>query len=244
MDFGVAPDALVSRGTSIKQRSNPFNPDWPLSAWSCPYFSLKACPPKHYSDIKHTKGKAASPFNIDTPRKTRRDFGDPAHALDYLLREDEHTPAEDKSVSTREDTIQKPYTMSLTIFVGKKRVHKLAHIRNAIRKRLRLAVRHVVQDGIVLVRGNIFTRNASSAPAHHLLPRHRYLMQTSLELYRMPMEQLVPLVGEALRETYVSHPKIPGEIIKDLLIHLIRNLGRSISWTTCVRKSSPKHRTL
>jgi hypothetical protein len=30
-------------------------------------------------------------------------------------------------------------------------------------------------------------------------------MQTSLDLYRMPMDKLVPLVTEALRGIYVSH---------------------------------------
>lgn len=93
--------------------------------------------------------------------------------------------------------------MSLTIRVSKKKINKLASVRNKIRKRLTAAIRLVVQSGISPDLVHSFQRKAVTGPAHHLLPGHKYTMQTSLELYRMPMDQLVPLVAEALRKIYV-----------------------------------------
>lgn len=98
--------------------------------------------------------------------------------------------------------------MSLTIIVSKNKIHKLAHVRNKIRKRIRAAVRLVVQSGILPSGRNSFSQAPVTGPAHHLLPGHRYMMQTSLELYRMPMDKLVPLIKDAFRAVYVRLPAI------------------------------------
>lgn len=148
-----------------------------------------------------------SPFPTTIPRKTRQDFGTPSLALDHLILEDKRISSDEKKALREENARQKSYVMSLTIYVSKKKIHKLAHVRNTIRKRIRAAIRLVVQGGIEPT-GEGALKRAVTGPAHHLLPGHRYMVQTSLEVYRMPMDQLVPLMAQALREIYVSVPSV------------------------------------
>lgn len=181
-----------------------------MTAWSCPIFSVLAVPP--YRKSATSSGRRArvypSPFPVTIPRKSRADFGEPSQALDNIIFQDETIPKAEKAALRKESSKQHPYTMSLTIIVSKNKIHKLAHVRNKIRKRIRAAVRLVVQSGILPSGRNSFSQAPVTGPAHHLLPGHRYMMQTSLELYRMPMDKLVPLIKDAFRAVYVRLPTI------------------------------------
>jgi hypothetical protein len=99
---------------------------------------------------------------------------------------------------------KKHYTMYLTIIVSKKKIHKLAFVRNKIRKKVRAAIRLVVQDGLRPLQGkdSSIEMTGKMGPAHYLLPGHRYTMQTSLEIYRMPLVEILGLVSDGLRRIY------------------------------------------
>lgn len=201
----IKPEPLrASRpGSPAVQHSNPWNPDWPTTVWSCAYFSIKATPPKRANSTRVLQN-TRSPFPKAIPPKSRRDFGEPALALDHIVLRDPDVSVTDKRIVRAEARRHKSYTMSLTIYVGKKKIHKLATIRAQIRQRVRAAIRLFVQSGISSTSENNFVRNPVTGNAHHLLPGHFYTMQTSLELYRMPMEQLIPLLSEGLTKIYVS----------------------------------------
>ena len=201
----LIPEGLRANrpGCPAVQHTNPWNPEWPATVWSCPYFSIKATPPKRATSTRVPRS-VKSPFPKTIPRKSRRDFGEPALALDHIVLQDPSISSKDKAIVRSEAKRHKAYTMSLTIFVGKKKIHKLATVRAQIRKRIRAAIRLFVQGGLSTTTGYTFTQKKVTGPAHHLLPGHYYTMQTSLELYRMPMERLFALISEGLTKIYVS----------------------------------------
>lgn len=209
LDTSIRPEPLRQSGSvpAAFQRSNPDDPEWPIPAWSCQFFSLNAVPPsrtKHQSSKRDKKTWDISPFPATTPRKSRQDFGTPSLALDHIVLQDKSTSSDEKEALLEEREKQKSYVMSLTIYASKKRIHKLAHVRNTVRKRIRAAIRLIVQGGLAPSTTSTFKRRIKG-PAHYLLPGHRYTVQTSLELYRLPMDQLVLLMTQALRQIFVSY---------------------------------------
>ncbi|KAK9898119.1 hypothetical protein P389DRAFT_210460 [Cystobasidium minutum MCA 4210] len=199
----IYPEPLRLKGSSPSavHVSNPWNPEWPATAWSCLYFSIKATPPRRAASRKRSQN-VASPFPRTVPPKSRADFGEPALAFDHIVLQDSAIPFKEKAIVRAEAKRHKSYAMSLTIIVGKKKIHKLSTVRAQIRKRVRAAVRLFVQAGMTSdEKGNADCKDIRG-PAHHLLPGHYYTMATSLDLYRMPMDKLLPLISEGLTKIY------------------------------------------
>ncbi|GAA5894920.1 uncharacterized protein JCM6883_002254 [Sporobolomyces salmoneus] len=101
---------------------------------------------------------------------------------------------------------KKPYTMDLTIFCSKKKVHKSAVIRERCKRRLREAVRLVVTRGahsgktegenhIELKEEDV----RQLGPRKWLMPGYHYIANVTLEIYRAPLEQLVEEMSKALK---------------------------------------------
>ncbi|GAA5844900.1 hypothetical protein JCM9279_000037 [Rhodotorula babjevae] len=108
-------------------------------------------------------------------------------------------------------TRAKPYTLDLTLFASKKRVHKSAVVRERCKRRVREAIRLVVvrgaraaregeeaeADGEGLVRREEDVRE--TGPRKWLVPGHHYIMSITLEVYRAPLPVLVEQLRTALR---------------------------------------------
>ncbi|GAA5929019.1 hypothetical protein JCM10213_004969 [Rhodosporidiobolus nylandii] len=109
----------------------------------------------------------------------------------------------------------KPYTLSLTLFVSKKKVHKSAVVRERCKRRVREAVRLVVARGAraeeeqegegeggkrVRLRERKDGGEWETGPGRWLLPGYHYILSlSSLEAYRMPLPDLVDEVRNALQ---------------------------------------------
>ncbi|TNY23968.1 small nuclear ribonucleo protein polypeptide A [Rhodotorula diobovata] len=115
------------------------------------------------------------------------------------------------SHSHRSNTQPKPYTLDLTLFASKKRVHKSAVVRERCKRRVREAVRLVVARG---ARGCAAAPTAAAAgegletreedlretgPRKWLVPGHHYILSLTLEVYRAPLPLLVDHLRTALR---------------------------------------------
>ncbi|GAA5924280.1 ribonuclease P protein component [Sporobolomyces koalae] len=109
-------------------------------------------------------------------------------------------------IDHKQDT--KPYTMDLTVFCSKKKVHKSAVIRERCKRRLRQVVRLVVTRGIQPeLEGKGFDEELDvrkSGPRHWLMPGYHYIANVSLEVYRAPLADLVQDMTQALRALKVK----------------------------------------
>ncbi|GAA5960363.1 hypothetical protein JCM3765_007486 [Sporobolomyces pararoseus] len=101
---------------------------------------------------------------------------------------------------------KKPYTLDLTIFCSKKKVHKSAVIRDRCKRRLREAIRLVVTRGAKQSKGRgerVVELKEDDVrllgPRNWLMPGYHYVANVALEIYRAPLELLVDEVGKALR---------------------------------------------
>ncbi|POY73507.1 hypothetical protein BMF94_3444 [Rhodotorula taiwanensis] len=121
---------------------------------------------------------------------------------------------------------RKPYTVDLTIFASKKKVHKLATVRERCKRRCREAVRLVIVRNASAGADNAGqkskgrVRKGESAakkekktegltlredeiryvgPRKWLMPGYHYLMNITLETYRSPLPELVAATRAALK---------------------------------------------
>ncbi|GAA5979154.1 hypothetical protein JCM10908_002821 [Rhodotorula pacifica] len=107
---------------------------------------------------------------------------------------------------------RKPYTVDLTIFASKKKVHKNAVVRERCKRRCREAIRLVVvrnakvpaatgdKEELVLREEDL----RETGPRKWLLPGYHYIMNITLETYRGPLPELVTSVREALKTLKVK----------------------------------------
>lgn len=116
----------------------------------------------------------------------------------------------------------RPYTMDLTIVVSKKRINKLATVRNTIRKRMRACIRLAVQHGVFCEGGKraqvgapqkgkasaareeeedvrLFMDEREAGTHKWLLPGHIYVMHPTLEVFQLPLPLLHQRVCQGLK---------------------------------------------
>ncbi|GAA5881948.1 hypothetical protein JCM3774_002083 [Rhodotorula dairenensis] len=102
---------------------------------------------------------------------------------------------------------RKPYTVDLTLFASKKKVHKSAVIRERCKRRCREAIRLVVvrnassstdgnDEGALLLQEDDLRE---LGPRKWLLPGYHYIMNITLETYRGPLPDLVAHLRAALK---------------------------------------------
>ncbi|GAA5835380.1 hypothetical protein JCM5353_001761 [Sporobolomyces roseus] len=112
------------------------------------------------------------------------------------------TPSELRDRTVKLKYSKKPYTMDLTIFCSKKKVHKSAVIRERCKRRLREAVRLVVTRGAANKGGEVGLSEEDVrklGPRKWLLPGFHYIANVTLEIYRVPLETLVEEMRKALK---------------------------------------------
>ncbi|GAA5973482.1 hypothetical protein JCM8115_004464 [Rhodotorula mucilaginosa] len=118
------------------------------------------------------------------------------------------SPSERRQRSAQSARTRKPYTVDLTLFASKKKVHKSAVVRERCKRRCREAIRLVVvrnaassartgqeEGGLVLQEENV----RETGPRKWLLPGYHYIMNITLETYRGPLPDLVANLREALK---------------------------------------------
>ncbi|GAA5931949.1 hypothetical protein JCM3775_004195 [Rhodotorula graminis] len=190
-----------------------------LTHHAAPYFSLRCFPsvPRSttkplFGDRQHPRAKTESvhpvgflrgrtawlPSSLDSPNPPTDPFLPPAALRASLARAARASRA-------------KPYTLDLTLFASKKRVHKSAVVRERCKRRVREAIRLVVVRGARaasegdegqavgegLVRREEDVRE--TGPRKWLVPGHHYIMSLTLEVYRAPLPVLVEQLRTALR---------------------------------------------
>lgn len=101
------------------------------------------------------------------------------------------------SHSHRSKTQPKPYTLDLTLFASKKRVHKSAVVRERCKRRVREAVRLVVARG---ARGGAAAPTAAAAAGEGLETREEDLRETGPRKWLVPGASLAsPLLSPSAR---------------------------------------------
>ncbi|GAA5902934.1 hypothetical protein JCM8208_006515 [Rhodotorula glutinis] len=194
-----------------------------LTHHAAPYFSLRCFPsvprsatkplfgerqqPRAKTESVHPVGflrgrtawlPSSSPSSPDSPSPPTDPYLSPSALRASLAR-------------TAHASRAKPYTLDLTLFASKKRVHKSAVVRERCKQRVREAVRLVVvrgaraaregeereADGEGLVRREEDVRE--TGPRKWLVPGHHYIMSITLEVYRAPLSVLVEQLRTALR---------------------------------------------
>lgn len=202
-------DPLIQRSIPLQtaQLFMSAKPGHPQSiVWKCEAFSIRVLPPpsaRYQQEAAATKEaqngdymKAGSPFPVAKPRMSKNDFGTPPVDL---------STQDDGMEGERPQRKQAVYKMDLTVVATKKKIHKDAVHRNAVRKRIRAAVRMVVQHGLTC---NIMRRavvnEGDAGPRHFLLPGHAYVFHTSTEVLTMPWHTMIASVRTGLLEVRVS----------------------------------------
>ncbi|GJN87851.1 hypothetical protein Rhopal_000806-T1 [Rhodotorula paludigena] len=174
-----------------------------------PYFSLRCFPSIPRSSPSASSppppSRPASPLRAGSPTPTPflagRTALSPSHPTGFLS----PSSSELQAALHRAAHARKPYTLDLSVFASKKRVHKSAVVRERCKRRVREAVRIVVvrgargdegeEGGIALEEGDV----RGTGPRKWLVPGHHYIMSISLEVYRCPLPVLVEHVRTALK---------------------------------------------
>lgn len=205
-------DPLIQRTVPLQtaQLFMPARPGHPQSiVWKCEAFSIRALPPPSVqyqqqiaakNEAQNTDyAKAGSPFPVAKPRVSKNDYGIPP--VD-LSRQD------DGMENKWPEKKQLVYKMDLTVVATKKKIHKDAVHRNAVRKRIRAAVRMVVQHGLdySIIRRAV-VQEGDAGPRRFLLPGHAYVFHTSTEVLTMPWHTMIASVRTGLLEVRVSHAR-------------------------------------
>lgn len=171
-----------------------FPPPSPFgSSFSSPLFSLRAFPTPARSS---PSPRPPSPYTLlpsPPPTLLHTTSSDPS---DPLLA----TPADLRARKLQLKRYRKPYSMDLTILVGKKKVHKSAVVRDRCKRRLRETIRLVVERG-AREDGEeaIAFEEGMEGPGKWLVPGFSYVASVpSLEIYRHPLPSLVETVRKAL----------------------------------------------
>lgn len=214
-------------------------------SWSCEYFGIRVTPPP-LPGLQQLQRGSPSPFPKTVERvSSKRDFVAPPPAvvnrllggcrLDRRERQEAHGGAADTDVAMGDTAgdrpehlkTSRPYTMDLTIVVSKKRINKLATVRNTIRKRIRACIRLAVQHGVFCEVGKqpqvASKKQGKASPAREeedvrlfmdereagthkwLLPGHIYVIHPTLEVFQLPLPLLHQRVCQGLKAVRVSH---------------------------------------
>ena len=214
-------------------------------SWSCEYFGIRVTPPP-LPGLQRPQRGSPSPFPKTIERvSSKRDFGTPPPAVARRLlgggrldrRGKQGAPDGAADTGTGIGDIAKngpeslkpsrPYTMDLTIVVSKKRINKLATVRNTIRKRIRACIRLAVQHGVFCEGGKrpqvgakrpgktpvareeedvrLFMDEREAGTHKWLLPGHIYVMHPTLEVFQLPLPLLHQRVCQGLKAVRVSH---------------------------------------
>ncbi|GAA6030074.1 hypothetical protein JCM8097_009242 [Rhodosporidiobolus ruineniae] len=217
-ELGEAAHRLAFRSLPYATDPSTLFPQTPLHfTHSCPLFTLRCFPsPRTPSP--------PSPSSPPLPRRTlspdsRRHRPTPPPALLGSTRTptpsnpDALVPSAEAhhALLSRHAHAHKPYTLSLTLMVGKKKVHKSAVIRERVKRRVREAVRLVVVRGAraeaseekgekgVRLRERKDGGEWETGPRRWLLPGYHYVLSVpSLDLYRVPLPELVEHLRKAL----------------------------------------------
>ena len=141
------------------------------------------------------------PFPLYRSNLRQADHAEPSHALEDRYRREN---ADEKTVKTFSKTRQGTYQMNLTIRATKRQVNRLANVRHRVAQRLRHATRLVAQYGIQFDEDKQAFIAGPAGPPIWLLPGHTYVMNSTLEILRMPYAKLVNEMGRGLREIKVG----------------------------------------
>ncbi|KAM0751754.1 hypothetical protein T439DRAFT_379848 [Meredithblackwellia eburnea MCA 4105] len=191
-----ATSRLVFKSLAYNTPSSTLFPS-SASTYNCQLFTLKASPPLKTS-------------NASTPRTNKLSYISPHPPPSY----DSLVANDDPDKLRRIAQLHKPYSLQLTMLVGKKKVHKLATVREHIKRRFREAVRLVVVRGatgekVTGVNGTdtgekelVLEKEGElwkHGPRRWLLPGYSYVVIIpNLEIYRHPLPLLVEEVRKAL----------------------------------------------
>ncbi|GAA6008678.1 hypothetical protein JCM11491_003396 [Sporobolomyces phaffii] len=164
-------------------------------------FSLR-CFPSPKSRPPSLAPRPPSPRSLvpTPPRSLVATTGGPS-AVDPFL----STRAELRARTVALKDRRKPYTLDLTIFCSKKKVHKSAVVRERCKRRFREAVRLVVtrgaeRDGAVDARVAVRDDDVTKlGPRKWLMPGYHYIANVTLEIYKAPFDVLVDEMGKALK---------------------------------------------
>ncbi|GAA5850890.1 hypothetical protein JCM8547_009122 [Rhodosporidiobolus lusitaniae] len=173
------------------------------------FFTARCFPSPRYPNAVPRPLRPDSRKLLPTPPPTLVAATSPSGAL--LTPEEHHTQL------VRSKYRKKPWTLDLTLFVSKKKVHKSAVVRERVKRRVREAVRLVVvrgarageiEEGEEANKGQEGVRLRErkdggaweTGPGRWLVPGFHYIFNiASLEAYRAPLPELVEEVRTTLK---------------------------------------------
>ncbi|GAA6062303.1 hypothetical protein JCM10212_004391 [Sporobolomyces blumeae] len=210
--------ALRKTAFPLRFRSMPYNsdpsllfPQSPLQfSHTSPLFTLR-CFPSPKSRPSSAPSRPPSPSTLrptPVPSLVSTTSRDPNRTDPFLS-----TLAELRTETVKRNERKKTYVMDLTVFASKKKVSKLAVVRERSKRRFREAVRLVVARGAQVDRttgrngkddgtGQLRLREddvRKIGPRRYLLPGFHYVASIGLEMYRAPLQDVVEQLDKALK---------------------------------------------
>ncbi|KAL8276642.1 hypothetical protein RQP46_010991 [Phenoliferia psychrophenolica] len=176
------------------------------ASFTSPLFSLRAFLPNPASSSPSPSSSSKLKPSNPRPRSPSSLLPSPPPSILFTTSSDPANPLLPSQDALRARQLQlkryrKPFTMDLTILVGKKNVHKSAVIRDTCKRRLREAIRLVVLRGAAQTPDgdDVAFDSAREGPRKWLVPGLRYVAAIpNLEIYRHPLPALVETVRTAL----------------------------------------------